>query len=627
MLGEYHGQQRDDFYDRARHNYDRQPLVEFPPSLPRSEQNNFYGSMGKRGHFREYDEVGHGRDDRLARQWQLEPREFDRSWHFGRNEDAVTDLEREFRDAALVPFRFGGELGKVYDDSKSAESSNMLAGGADSSKETTVVNDLFLKVPARQASRLSITEIGTIDRETWGKKVDFLLSVIGFAVDLANVWRFPYLCFKNGGGAFLIPYTLMLLLAGIPLFYMELALGQYYRQGALTTWGRVCPLFKATFFGQVVWFTAIFPYVVLFSLLIRGLTLPGAMDGIWYYLTPNLEKLKDGQVWLDASTQVFFSLGPGFGVLLAFASYNKFHNNVYLQEDEQLPLTVTIIHFFFSDAVITSTVNCLTSFLAGFVIFSVLGYMSCKSGKPIEEVADHGPGLVFVVYPEAISTMPGSTLWALLFFMMLLTLGLDSSFGGSEAIITGLSDEFPILKRNREIFVALLFSLYMLKCSWINCSLCHSRNLNSLPLCFQGLDRFAADIKEMLGFEPSLYFKFCWAFMGPLFLLYNLIYGFVSYEPLKVAGYTYAPWVNIVGWLLSFSSAALIPIVGVYKLYTAPGNNFKMVNFYSKPACAPYQFLEIEKFSHTLERNTRSVVIFENQRKRTPQFAALVTVP
>ncbi|KAH1003113.1 sodium-dependent dopamine transporter [Dendroctonus ponderosae] len=81
-------------------------------------------------------------------------------------------------------------------------------------------------------------------RETWGKKVDFLLSVIGFAVDLANVWRFPYLCFKNGGGAFLVPYCIMLVIGGIPLFYMELALGQYNRKGAITCWGRLCPLFK-----------------------------------------------------------------------------------------------------------------------------------------------------------------------------------------------------------------------------------------------------------------------------------------------------------------------------------------------------------------------------------------------
>lgn len=81
----------------------------------------------------------------------------------------------------------------------------------------------------------------------------------------------------------------------------------------------------------------------------------------------------------------------------------------------------------FRDAILTSIINSATSFVAGFVIFSVLGYMAHTAGRPIQEVATEGPGLVFIVYPAAIATMPGSIFWALIFFMMLLTLGLDSS--------------------------------------------------------------------------------------------------------------------------------------------------------------------------------------------------------
>lgn len=107
--------------------------------------------------------------------------------------------------------------------------------------------------------------------------------------------------------------------------------------------------------GKAVWFTAIMPYIVLIILLGRGITLPGSGDGIMYYLTPQWHKLKNTRVWIDAASQIFFSLGPGFGTLLALSSYNKFNNNCY------------------RDALITSSINCLTSFLAGFVIFSVLG--------------------------------------------------------------------------------------------------------------------------------------------------------------------------------------------------------------------------------------------------------------
>jgi len=102
----------------------------------------------------------------------------------------------------------------------------------------------------------------------------------------------------------------------------------------------------------------------------------------------------------------------------------------------------------------------------------------------------------------------------------------------------------------------------------------------------------------MLGFSPGLYFRFCWAFVGPLFLAvkspknafsikiteisvfsqYNVVYGFISYEPIVVQGYTFPRWVYVLGWIISFSSASMIPIVGLYQLYKSPGLTLKQVH-------------------------------------------------
>ncbi|KAH9507920.1 Sodium- and chloride-dependent glycine transporter 1 [Bulinus truncatus] len=163
--------------------------------------------------------------------------------------------------------------------------------------------------------------------------------------------------------------------------------------------------------GKVVYFMALFPYFVLVALLIRGVTLEGYMEGIKYYIIPKWDKLANVDVWREAATQIFYSLGLAFGTLITLASYNPFKHNCY------------------RDAIAVAVINCSTSVFAGFVIFSMLGFMAHVTNQDVQSVTTSGPGLVFVVYPEGIARMPFSSVWSILFFVMLISLGMDSQVG------------------------------------------------------------------------------------------------------------------------------------------------------------------------------------------------------
>ncbi|XP_033731468.1 sodium- and chloride-dependent GABA transporter 3-like, partial [Pecten maximus] len=160
--------------------------------------------------------------------------------------------------------------------------------------------------------------------------------------------------------------------------------------------------------GKVMYVTATAPYFFMTALLIRNSTLDGAIDGVIYYLKPDIAKLSDVGVWVDASTQIMWSYSIGIGALTALGSYNKFHHNSY------------------RDVTIFALINSGTSIFAGFLIFTILGHMAFLQDTTVDKVASSGPGLAFIAYPKAVSLMPAAPVWSTLFFIMLIFLGIDS---------------------------------------------------------------------------------------------------------------------------------------------------------------------------------------------------------
>uniref|UniRef100_A0A8C2D0K0 Transporter n=1 Tax=Cyprinus carpio TaxID=7962 RepID=A0A8C2D0K0_CYPCA len=103
------------------------------------------------------------------------------------------------------------------------------------------------------------------DRPAWDSKLQYVLAQVGFSVGLGNVWRFPYLCHQNGGGAFMLLYVMLLLIIGVPLFFMELAAGQSIRQGSIGVWKHISPRLAGIGYSScmVCFFVALYYNVII----------------------------------------------------------------------------------------------------------------------------------------------------------------------------------------------------------------------------------------------------------------------------------------------------------------------------------------------------------------------------
>ncbi|XP_008303309.1 sodium-dependent neutral amino acid transporter B(0)AT2 [Stegastes partitus] len=540
------------------------------------------------------------------------------------------------------------------------------------------------------------------DRPAWDSKIQYVLAQVGFSVGLGNVWRFPYLCHQNGGGAFMLLYVFLLLIVGVPLFFMELAAGQSIRQGSIGVWKHISPklagigysscmvcFYVALYYNviiawslfymgnsfqyplpwqhcptdvttnetvkecasssptsyfwfrkalnitnsieesgefngimtgcllaawaivslamikgikssaKVMYFSSVFPYVVLFIFLIRGLMLDGAMEGVTYMFYPKLEIWGNVQVWRQAATQVFFALGLGYGSVIAYSSYNPVHNNCH------------------RDALMVSAINFMTSVLASLVVFVVLGFraknialrcvaknlgllnlvasngsnqhwwpwfnMTNPDSVSIPEYREwyshygsmvgpkitdcsleeemnkgvEGTGLAFIAFTEVMALFPASPFWSTLFFLMLLNLGLSTMFGTMQGILTPLMDNFSLLGRHRTLLTVSSCAL-----GFVIGLLFTQRSGNyfvamfddysaTLPLVIvvifetisvawvYGTDRFLDDIEVMLKWRPPVVYKYLWKYVCLLAMISLLA---ASLLRMVFKGPTYTAW-------------------------------------------------------------------------------------
>ena len=272
------------------------------------------------------------------------------------------------------------------------------------------------------------------------------------------------------------------------------------------------------------------PLIILLLLAIRGLTLPNAMDGLSYYLAPDWSKLAEADVWLNAYSQVFFSLSVGWGILIAYASFRPKDSDVV------------------NNAYMTSFANCGFSFLAGFAVFSVLGYLAAALGKPIPDMEGiSGGALAFVTYPEAISKIDMAVqlqgLLAVGFFVMLLTLGIDSAFSIVEAVAAAMKDKFNV---SRGVVVSGLciagFLMGLIYCfgrgpEWLDITDGYMGNyglsLVALMQCIlvawiipkEKLDDLQKNINDRSELTTGVMWRICLKFVTPAVLIWGFFEG------------------------------------------------------------------------------------------------------
>lgn len=351
------------------------------------------------------------------------------------------------------------------------------------------------------------------DKNEWGSNMSFILAMIGSAVGLGNIWRYPYVLYSNGGGAFYIPYIVAILLMGIPFLILEYGVGYNYKSSfakairkintkweylgwflpvavfmimiyysAILGWDgiyMILSFFKGwgadpnTYFATtllqssdsmnglftfipviaiamlagwvIIWFIShkdlesglgkvskiLVPllFLIMVVIVVFSLTLPGSSIGLAELFNPDWSLLTHFEIWMAAFGQIVFSLSLGMSIAFTYASYTK-------DGSDLITNTISI-----------ALANSIFENFAALGVFSILGYMSLKSGTAVADLVTQGTGLVFITYPTVFNVLGN---WALvlgpLFFLTVYLTGLTSILSTIEPLSFSIQNKFGLTR-------------------------------------------------------------------------------------------------------------------------------------------------------------------------------------
>ncbi|XP_046371409.2 sodium- and chloride-dependent glycine transporter 2-like isoform X2 [Haliotis rufescens] len=516
-----------------------------------------------------------------------------------------------------------------------------------------------------------------MERGHWTCNAEFIMAALAVTTDYSYIWWFPYMCYSHGGVVFMILYAIFLLLIGVPIFYMDLSLGQFCGRGPAHIWnfsplfrgvgvgmvvvnavvhpmygvipswgmyylfqsgssvlpwstcsnswntpscfdgqtlplnssgdsyiprrllspgqeyfenrvlqispgiespgglqwelvgcrfGTVVLIFAALFWGvkvigKVVLVTVPLIFGLLLTLFIRGMTLPGSLEGVGYLLYPSADLFWDVHTWSSACLSAMYTTGMTTGIISTLSSYK--------------PFTSTALR----DSFIVYGVTLGVGVVASIVVFSFFGALAEKKNVEMSNVVDRGVQAVFVAMAEVVGNLPGSNLWGFALFFLVLLIGLNIQIIFAEVVITAVLDCLPRRSRLLRLLItacfcggSFLFTLpylsrggvyffSMVDVSAMRLSVYILGFLQFLTVGWiYGMDQFSRDIKMMTGLRPPVVFKFIWCFVLPLVILLLLLLSLSQEHGLFYGSYSFPVWAEVMGWFISLVPLAPIPV-------------------------------------------------------------------